>query len=172
MQPHVILLNGPAGVGKTTIGRCLAGLSPDGVCIHGDTLREFVVTRTSTHILSGMAYVNGATLAANYLRAGYQRVVFEFVFEHPRHVERFLAAFDASTPVFLFTLWAPLPTILQRERSRTNREPLGERVGECYRALEQELDQLGTVVPNETESPDEIAQRIESLCKQGVGIIS
>jgi MoxR-like ATPase len=41
----VVLLNGPAGVGKTTVGRRLAASARNGVCVHGDDLRRFVVTR-------------------------------------------------------------------------------------------------------------------------------
>lgn len=171
MQPHIILLNGPAGVGKTTIGRSLAHLSPDAVCIHGDTLRDFVVTRTSAHIHTGMAYVNGAALAKNYLHAGYERVVFEFVFERPAHIERFLHAFDAPDPVSMFMLWAPLATVMAREQARVNRERLGERVEACYRTLEKQLDQLGMIVPTDGRSPDEIAGSINALCKQGVGVV-
>ena len=37
-EPHVVILNGPAGVGKTTVGRARAALVPNGACIHGDEL--------------------------------------------------------------------------------------------------------------------------------------
>lgn len=170
MQPHVILLNGPAGVGKTTIGRQLALLASDGVCIGGDAIRLFVIRRTSPHVQAGMAYVNGAKLAANYLHAGYARVVFEFVFEHRAHVHRFLDAFDAPYPVHLFTLWAPLETVIAREQARPDRDRLGGRVEACYRAIEAELANLGAVIRNDGQPPDAVARRIVALCEQGVAL--
>jgi 2-phosphoglycerate kinase len=41
----VVLLNGPAGAGKTTVGRKLAAGARNGVCVHGDDLKGFVVSR-------------------------------------------------------------------------------------------------------------------------------
>lgn len=39
------MLNGPSGVGKSTIARLLAGRVANGACIHGDALADFIVTR-------------------------------------------------------------------------------------------------------------------------------
>jgi ABC-type transport system involved in cytochrome c biogenesis ATPase subunit len=33
---QVVVLNGPAGVGKTSIGRLLAGTARNGACVHGE----------------------------------------------------------------------------------------------------------------------------------------
>lgn len=86
--PRIPLLNGPAGVGKTTVGQRLAGAVPNGVCIHGDDLKNFVVSRQDGTVASGLSYVGGAALAEVYLGAGFDLVVFEFVFEKPEHVTR------------------------------------------------------------------------------------
>ena len=99
---RVVILNGPPGVGKTTIGRLLAARAANGACIGGDALAGFIVTRVAGSVDQGPGYVNGATIAANYLRAGYDLVVFEYSFEHPRHVHRFLEAYDEAAPVSLF----------------------------------------------------------------------
>ncbi len=78
---RVVILNGPAGVGKTTVGRLLAGRVTNGVCIEGDALASFIVTRVPGAVRAGLGYENGATIAANYLRGGYELVVFEYCFE-------------------------------------------------------------------------------------------
>jgi chloramphenicol 3-O-phosphotransferase len=90
---RVVILNGPAGVGKTTVGRLLA--------------------------------------------------VFEYCFEVRGHVQRFLAAYTASAPVFLFTLWAPLAVVEARERARNGRSPLGERVAHCHSAQLADSNAVG-----------------------------
>lgn len=138
----VVVLNGPAGVGKTTTGRRLAAAVPNGVCIRGDALRSFVVTREPARP-SGLAYAGSATLAGLYLRAGYQRVVVEFVFEGPEHLDRFTRALPAGVGTTVFTLWAPLEVVTAREAARPDRERLGGRVAECWQTMAGRLDQLG-----------------------------
>jgi energy-coupling factor transporter ATP-binding protein EcfA2 len=107
MSGRVILLNGPAGVGKTTVGRALASLVPNGSCIHGDCLKSFIVSRVDGVVAGGLGYVNGAFIASTFIEAGYDLVVFEYVFERPSNVDRFLASFHLPVPVHLFTLWGP-----------------------------------------------------------------
>ena len=172
MRPHVVILNGPAGVWNTTVGRLLAGLAPNGTCVHGDALRGFVVSRVEGQVAGGLAYVNGATVAANFLLAGYERVVFEFVFEHPRHVRRFVDALPCPAPVHLFTLWAPLAVVLAREVARPHRERLGARVAECHRAMAPALPDLGTIVETADLSAERVAVRIHRLCLAGAGLVA
>lgn len=163
---RVILLNGPPGVGKTTVGRMLAGLAGSGACIHGDCLKQFVVSRSDGAVTGGLGYINGATVAANFIEAGYDLVVFEFVFEQVSHVDRFLSAFRASVPVHLFTLWAPRETVLARERGRPNREPLGDRVAACYETMARNLDTLGTRIETATIAPEMIARTIHRMAEE------
>src|SRR6185437_4321059 len=160
VSQRVVILNGPAGVGKTTIGRLLAARSANGVCIHGDVLADFIVTREDEAVELGLAYVNGATLAANSIRAGYELVVFEYCFEAARHVQRFLDAYDAEAPVSMFTLWAPLETIVERAGRRVDRRPLGDRVEACYRSMESNLAELGEVVDN-LAAPEDVAAALD-----------
>ena len=44
-MPEVVIVNGPPGVGKTTVSRILADIVPGTVCIHGDDLRAFAAGR-------------------------------------------------------------------------------------------------------------------------------
>ena len=176
MEPHVIILNGPAGVGKSTVGRALAALAPNGVCIHGDDLRAFIVTRQSGATASGTTYTIGAAVAAGFLVAGYERIVFEFVFETPEQVTRFRDAFAATgaiAPVSLYTLWASLNVTTEREANRTYRDriggTLGDRVAQCHRTMVAHLDQLGVIIENEGQTADETAARIHALHAQGKG---
>ena len=167
IAPHVIILNGPAGVGKTTVGRALAALVPNGACIHGDDLKAFIVTRQEGAVRGGLAYLNGATVAMNFLTAGYTRVVFEFVFETPTAVRQFRDAFTLAVPVHLVTLWAPLEVTIAREANRAYRDriggTLGDRVIACHHMMAMHLDQLGTIIENVDQDTDETAARIHAL---------
>jgi hypothetical protein len=162
VHQRVVIVNGPAAVGKTTVGRLLAGRAANGVCISGDALADFIVTRVDGAVGTGLGYVNGATIAANFIRAGYALVVFEYCLESAAHVRRFLDAYDATAPVSLFTLWAPLHVVVEREQGRGDRPPLGERVEECYRSMESNLPELGHVVEN-VGPPAEVAAMLDEL---------
>ena len=143
---QVVVLNGPAGVGKTTVGRRLAATARNGVCVHGDDLRRFVVAREPGSVEQGLSYVGGAALADVFVDAGYELVVFEFVFERRLHVERFLRRLRSDVAVVLVTLWAPLETVVARERGRPGRAPLGDRVAACWNTMAANLPELGTPV--------------------------
>jgi chloramphenicol 3-O-phosphotransferase len=143
---RVVLLNGPAGVGKTTVGRRLAATARNGACIHGDDLKRFVVARELGTVEQGLGYVGGAAVADVFLAAGYDLVVFEFVFPRGRHVERFRRALRSDVPVHLLTLWAPLATVAERASARARRDPRGGRVAECWNELAAGLGELGAAI--------------------------
>jgi predicted kinase len=157
---RVVIVNGPAGSGKTTVGRLLAGRAANGVCIEGDALAGFIVAREPGAVRRGLGYENGGTVAANFVRAGYTLVVFEYCFEERAHIQRFLAAYTAPAPVSLFTLWAPLAVVEERERAREGRAPLGGRVAACHHAMEARLAELGQIV-DALALPQAIAELID-----------
>ncbi|HEX3812824.1 MAG TPA: AAA family ATPase [Mycobacteriales bacterium] len=162
--PRIVLLNGPAGVGKTTVGERVAGGARNGVCIHGDDLKRFVVTRQDGTVASGLSYLGGAALAEVYLDAGYDLVVFEFVFERSAHVAQFRSGLRTGHPVAMVTLWAPLEVVVERERGRPGRERLGERVSSCWEALREHLPGLGTVV-DATGPLDDVVAAVRQACR-------
>jgi chloramphenicol 3-O-phosphotransferase len=172
MSGRVVLINGPAGVGKTTIGRTLASLAQNGIHIEGDLLRGFIVSQIEGAVEGGLGYKNGATLASNFIEAGYELVVFEYVFEKPGHVSRFLSFFHLEVPVHLFTLWAPFEVVAERERTRPNRKRLESRVVECYRTIERNLDRLGYCIDNTQGTPRQVAEIIYQMCGKNAGLVN
>ena len=156
----IVIVNGPPGVGKTTVCKAIAKLRPGTVCIHGDDLRAFAPADARQHLGGGSTYRAGATLACTYLQMGATLVLFDYCFLHPRHLGYFEQHLQGDIPTKIFTLWAALPTVRARERGRPARSPLGEAVDECYEEMRGCLGELGRTVDAEAEGPDSIAERI------------
>jgi chloramphenicol 3-O-phosphotransferase len=170
-RPRVVVVNGPAGVGKTAAARALAAMGRSGACVHGDDLRGFVVRRDDP-VATGLGYRNGAAVAGNFIDGGYDIVVFDYVFEEPVHIGMFLDAYTAAVPVHVFTLWADLPTVLAREaRRRGARAPLGDRVRACHAAMERRLDELGEVLDTTHRDADAVAADICRRACAGAGLV-
>lgn len=159
---NVVIINGPAGVGKTTVGRLLASLSKNGVCIEGDALKKFIVTKQEGAVAGRLGYKNGASLVRNFLEAGYELVVFEYVFQSKEQIDYFLSLLVSAsdTRVHVITLWAPLEIVIAREKNRQCRERLGGRVALCYDELKANLASLGRIVMTDKSQPEEIAADI------------
>lgn len=154
-----MVLNGPAGVGKTTVGRLLAASASNGVCIHGDDLKNFVVAREPASVANGLSYVGAAALADVYLAGGYELVVIDFIFTRAAQVERLRSSLRSTVPVFVYTLWAPLDVVQAREARRADRVRLGQRVRECWTELAPHRDELGVAV-DALATPEEIVATI------------
>jgi len=163
----IVVINGPPGVGKTTVSKALAKLRPGTVCIHGDQLRAFAPEDARTHLGGGSTYRAAATLACAYLEMGATRVIFDYCFLRPRHLHYFTERVPPDVPVHAFTLWAALTTVQDREQGRDARTPLGEAVEECHREIEEHLAELGTKVDAESEAPDVVAELIHAQLSRG-----
>src|SRR3954469_5313093 len=142
----VVVLNGPPAVGKTTVGRRLAAAARNRGCVHGDDLKRVVVGAETGSVGQGLSYRGGAGLADVFLDAGYDMVVFEFVFGRRLNVGRFVRALRSHAAVHLLTLWAPLETVTARDAARPAGERMGARVAESWHELAANLDDAGAVV--------------------------
>lgn len=158
--PQLAVINGPPGVGKSTVGRLVAGSARNGVCIHGDDLKNFVVARNLQTVSTGLSYVGAAALADVFFDGGYDLVVVDFIFSRAEHVERLRDALRSRAAIAVFMLWAPLEIVQARETHRRGRERLGERVVQTWTDLASSRGELGVVI-DATPTPVEIAAAIQ-----------
>ncbi len=159
MACKIIIINGSPGVGKSTTAELLAKSSRNSVYIRGDDIKHWIINRNSEHLARGLTYINGGVCCKNYLKAGYELIVFDYVFTKKIHVERFLENCGMNS-CFLFTLIAPLSVIKQREQLRPNREPLGKAIDIAYDEIMKNKAYLGTFIDTEFLSPSEVCELI------------
>jgi cytidylate kinase len=160
LKPKIIIVNGPAGVGKTTISRKLAVFGDNSACIHGDDFRGYIVNRQVENVATGLGYKNGATVASNFIQAGYDLVVYEYVFEDETHIPKFMNHIAVESLVYFITLWADQESVIDREKNRSGRARLGDRVAECYQTMQKALGSIGWIVNTSNKTPDEVVKKI------------
>ena len=123
------------------------------------------------HLGGGSTYRAGAALAREYIRMGAPRVILDYVFSRPQHLSHLEAGLEASKDlsVHLFTLWAPLDVVQNRERARTGRKQLGEAVSESWHEIASNRPALGEFVDNNVTTAEETARHLSTLLATGVG---
>jgi len=162
----VIVLNGPRGVGKTTVLSHLCTLLAGTVAINGDQLRAFAPPDARAHLGGGATYRAAGTLARAYGEMGAERVVFDFVFLRASHFQRFGEALPAGTHVQVFTLWAPLESVVERNEARQGAKPSAWAVRDGYREMQQNIALMGEIVDNAGSEPAMTAARIHELASR------
>lgn len=147
MPQLVLLINGPAGVGKSTIAPRIATRAPNAACIAGDDLKRFVVNRAEPPTVElGLTYVGAAALSDVFLTAGYDLVVIDFIFEHPRHIQRYTQALNTPVQILALTLWAPLAVVQHRHDQRDRPGQHRDNATRSWHAIAGHLDELGAIV--------------------------
>ncbi len=143
----LVIINGPSGVGKSSIAPRVAARAPNAACIAGDELKRFVVSRVEPSTVDlGLTYVAAAALSDVFLAARYDLVVIDFIFEHPRHIERYREALGTPVEILALTLWAPLDVVRQRHRQRDRAGQRHDSATRSWKAIEDHLDELGAVI--------------------------
>ena len=108
---EVVLLNGPPGVGKSTVSRLLFTRQSGVVWIRGDDVRAFAPADARVHLGPGATHRAAGALAATYVAMGARRVVVDYCFLNRTHVDRLVGALTPGVPVHVVTLWASLAVV-------------------------------------------------------------
>jgi predicted kinase len=165
----VIIINGPSGVGKSTVSHIFSRDIRNGVHIDVDILRHLVARHQLTHDQVHLAYRNAAALADNFLAEGYT-VIVDGVFPKGSDLAAFRRAL--TTPraeVYVYTLSGKLPVIQQREAMKTGSDSFRKRVSKLHKAMQAEAERLGVTIDTTDLGIMETVARIKGLLARGVG---
>ncbi|GAJ92294.1 hypothetical protein A6U85_20625 [Agrobacterium sp. 13-626] len=100
---------------------------------------------------------------------GAKRILLDYIFEKRDSFEWFCGLLPVTIPIHLFTIWAPLDTVVAREASRPGRERLGDRVLQTYKALQCNLPFLGEIIEN-NDAIEVVARRIDRMIPTSAGL--
>jgi predicted kinase len=165
----VIIINGPSGVGKSTISHILSRSIRKGVHIDVDILRHLVANHRLTREQVALAYRNAASLADNFLAAGYT-VIIDGVFPTGKDLVTFRNALKTvNTAIYVYTLSGRLQVIQQREAMKTGSERLKRHVKKLHNSMHADADRLGIIIDTTNLGIMETVAHIKALLARGKG---
>ncbi len=161
----IIVLNGPLGIGKSTLAEALTERIPQCVMLDGDHL-----IATNPPPPDELAYLHAtlALLVAHHRRAGYRHFVIDHLWRTPAELDALrasLRAVDADADIRCFLLTLPLEDNLRRIRRRQRARALDEQEFEML-TVAQERALLFDHDGRELGEPFDVSASPESLVER------
>lgn len=131
MKGKVVIISGPAGVGKSTTARRLAQGMEKSAYVSGDDISHMAVSGRErpweSERANGLVWKNIVAVTENFLEAGYDVVVDWVAFW--QDVKRYTAHWiEQGIEVRYVILWAEQDVHVQRDLNRPTDSQMGERV--------------------------------------------
>lgn len=164
LPPVLLVLNGPAGVGKSTLAARLAAARSASAHVRGDDLKR-VTVRAPGSATAGITYRTGGRVCRELLESGYRFVVFDFVFNRAEALELFWASVDTGLAYrgSVITLWAEPATLADRRRGREEPAEYRALMDASHDTLVRRLGDFGTVVQTDDLTPTQVEHQVVEL---------
>ena len=167
----IIIINGPPGIGKTTIAYKLSKKLKKSVVIEVDRIKYFAVDKrkTTEAIDIGDQHV---FMMVGALRSSKENIIIDFVYETPKYFEAVVKQFRAiDRNVYAFRLRCTLADNLKRDRRRAKDVRLGSRINEIFARLDERGDSVGYTVETTGLSVEKTAEKIFLLISAEIGMV-
>ncbi len=168
----IIVLNGPCGVGKSTVAKLISEQLDHPIYIKGDDVLNMIVNSEIIleHVL--LTERNLVRLVKNFTQGGYKNYIIDFVYEEQYCLDRFVTELKKFVrDVFVIRLFCDLEENVRRDRERDPEDICGrERVIELNEVFSGVGDQLGHAIDNTSLSPTETVELIMDFVKNPANI--
>lgn len=163
--PTLVVINGPAGVGKSTTAGVLAKGKKASALISGDRLKQFLIAVPEDSRASRVSYRNAAAICQELLDSGFLFIVYDFVFDSVEKKSEFLAHLNPAVKfrVHFVTLWASEEVVLSRRSARIEDRQFSDLMNNSWQIFFERLDSPGTILHTDGLTAEQVSQRIEQL---------
>ena len=168
----IVIINGPPGIGKSTIAQKLTKKLKRSTCIEVDRVKYFSIDRrkTTEAIDIGDQQV---FMMVRALREGSKGcIILDYVYESPKYfqaVVRQLRSLDRN--IYAFRLRAVPSEITHRDTRRPKRVQMGARARELAERLDERGDAVGYTVETTGLSVEKTAEKIFMLINAEIGLV-
>ena len=155
----IVLLNGPLGIGKSTLAEALAESINDSVFVDGDRL-----IATNPEAPEGAAYLHEivAMLVGHHRSHGYRHFVIDHIWRSPAEIADLRARLDIDDGFHCFLLTLPDEEHRRRIERRARARALDEREFEM-RTYREERDALAVFGDCEVGALLDVSAPVEEL---------
>ena len=136
----ILIVNGPCGVGKSTITKELENMFEDCVHIKADDVHCFIVNSEIIPEHIRITDINIELLVKNFISNGFQNIIIDNVYETQEHlvqVKKGLDQYDSA--IYTILLYCELNENIRRDQARAPEDICGEkRVRELHEIMYKE----------------------------------
>lgn len=166
----VIILNGPCGVGKTTLSKQLAKQLVNSVHIIGDEVHNFIVDSKINKEHIEVTNQNIVALTSNFLNYGFMNIIIDYVYEEESVLQEVVHTIQKMDPeVIAICITCSLKENIIRNKSRADADIMDEgRVKELNEILRRENNNVGILLDTSNLSiENSLSQLLKLIEKAG-----